>query len=118
MLAEKIAKGLVDFSNNPLATNVLTFVIGVISPESKAGVTIARNFILEASPVLFKAFKIMDASDNTNINEDNIVNVCDAFNKLGKVADQDTLKKMVTKFIDNDGKLSFMEALTIIESNK
>lgn len=109
---------MLSFSQDTTAVNIITYVLDTIAPASKPATTIATRFLTEASPVLFKAFDLMDASDNTEITEDNITSVCNEFNALGQKANEEQLKVLVAKFIDNDGKLSFMEALTIIEMYK
>jgi hypothetical protein len=116
-LAKDIAGALVSFSNDTAAVNIISYVFEVLEPAPAISLKIAKKFILEASPVLFRVFSIMDASDESKLDEKNITKVCEEFNKLGKIADKESLQKCVTRFIKNDGKLSFDEAYKLVVNN-
>ena len=116
-LAKDIAGALVSFSNDTAAVNIISYVFEVLEPAPAISLKIAKKFILEASPVLFRVFSIMDASDEYKLDEKNITSVCEEFNKLGRIADKESLQKCVTQFIKNDGKLSFEEAYKLVVKN-
>ena len=115
--AKKVAKAMVAFSKDTAAINIITYVIDAIAPETATAVNTAKNFLVDASPVLFKVFDIMDASDQSTITEDNIEDVCKEFNKLGTVADENALAACVSRYIKNDGKLSMLEAYDLVNNN-
>ena len=115
--AEAISKAMLAFSKDTTALNIITYVLDAIAPSSSAAITTAKTFLIEGAPILFNIFDIMNASDNSTVTETNIENVYEAFNKLGTVISEDDLKACIIKFMENDNKLSFLEAYNLVKNN-
>lgn len=114
-LAVSIAKGLKAFSDSSV-DDILYYVLNIVSPATSTAVTLAKNFLNNDLPVLLKALEMIDASDETAIQETNINAVVNQVKQFGTVVDETALITAITKALE-DGKITLVEAKEILSTN-
>jgi len=113
-LAVRVARALNCFTETK-ADDIISYVVGMVAPETAAGLALIEGFLNNDLPVLLRALEMIDASDETNVRETNVNAVVSKVLLFCKTVDKTTLKKVVSKSFDSGNKLSLAEAKEILK---
>jgi len=113
-LAVKVARALNCFAETKV-DDIISYVVGMVAPETAAGLALLEGFLNNDLPVLLRALEMIDASDETSVRETNVNAVVSKVLMFCKTVDKKTLKKAVFKAFESGNKLSLAEAKEILK---